>query len=483
MLALAVPLALFAVAISAGAASMVEIRNPWPPVAPFSKTFHIPDAHNASVVADIESTDGKRLYQLTCHDGDYVSRAKCYRCSEDSFPYAGLLQCRLVPIESLPFSYWDSDALAPYFAGDGQSRAIFTKDELVGKCADYPGWGRIRHFTLRGMQLTLSVAELEVNSEGDASSYRFSVDVEPDVGAISAITGPSQFAEPEYDEAPQKSACDKVITQHVPGVVSEAYIRQERLGPPYPKVRPLEKTLTFSSLYVQHIKIRGKEILYSQPKGSELGMAILGEKGEPVYDFRCSNAGFYDGVHLDSYGFACAMHPHDREINLLADSVDPYTWENRAAFDGTRTWQTCGHYPEWGRVRHFELRGMRLTVSFEGTSGWGDIEPGFDYRTRPEIKGPPKIHVKVEPDPAASAPVAMPSRYVDSQFTPLIIDGQFVGGNKINRPVRSSVTGEIISGQVLTDDLRTREAHAGIYISADRCIEVLTHESVPYPSR
>lgn len=475
---MAVPLAFLVVSLFVTLASALEIRDPWPPVAYLSRTFHVPDAHNASVITYIGGTDGTSLYQLTCHDGDYMSRATCSRCEEDSFPYAGLLQCRLIPAKPLPFSYWDFDPLAAYLAGD--SRAIFTTDELLGKCADYPEWGRVRHFRLRGMRLTLSIADLVRDHKGNASSYRLSVNVEPDHEAISSIAGLSQFGEPEYDEVRHTSACQKVVRQHVAGVVTEEYIRQERLAPPYPKVSPLEETLTFSSLDVQRADIPGS---FTQPRSSELGFLILGESGNPLYEFRCSNEGLYDNVHLDSYGFTCVMHPYGREINLLADSVDPYTRENRAAFDENRMRQACGDYPEWGRVRHFELRGMRLTVSLEGSLNWGYIERSFDYRTHLEIKGPPKIHVKVEPDSAANAPVALPSRYVDSQFTRPVIDGQFVAGRKVVGPVRSGVTGGIISGQVLTDDLNNRESHAGIYLSAERCTEILTHAPVAFPSK
>lgn len=475
----AVAAAVFLIAPGATPATVEEIGNPWPSVAAMSRTFEVPDPGNVSVVADIGGIDGTPLYRLICHDGNYLSRVTCNRCAEDSFPYAGLLQCRLASVKALPFSFWDPDALVSYYAGD--SRAVFTTDELVGKCADYPEWGRARHFSMRGMRLTLAITGLVLEDKGGAKSYRLSVNVEPDPGAISAIAGLSQFVEPEYGEK-RHLMCESVTHRHVPGEITQDYLRAERLQPPYPKVARIEKTLTFSSLYVQRSIVRGREVIFSQPKSAELGFFIQDESGKPVYEFRCSNAGEDQGVHLDSYGFICIMHPYGREINLLSDSVDPYTRENRAAFDGTRVWQTCGDYPEWGRVRHFELRGMRLTVTSEGTSGWGNIEPGFDYRTHPEIKGPPKIHVKVEPDPAVKAPIALPSRYVDSQFTRRIIDGRFVAGKKVPGPVRSAVTGEDLSGQVLSDRIGDREAHAGVILSASRCIEILTHEpSTPEP--
>ena len=81
-------------------------------------------------------------------------------------------------------------------------------EELLGQCADYPEYGRVRNFRLHRTRIQLSLAELSIRREPEGAerplprrkldSFRFTVSVEPDEAATSAIAEPVDVEEPPY---------------------------------------------------------------------------------------------------------------------------------------------------------------------------------------------------------------------------------------------------------------------------------------------
>lgn len=168
-----------------GPSSILPVTD-WPEVAPFKRTFDFPDARKASVTLMIRNARGDRLYKLDCHNFLYHG--------DPDFDYSGDFECRLSPIYTTT-SYSTLFTDTRNQTRDWESRARFLVRELTGRCAEYPEYGRIRTFRLRGMKITLTLSDVEIKgpieSSRDASfplrSFRFSVGVSLDPLATSEI--------------------------------------------------------------------------------------------------------------------------------------------------------------------------------------------------------------------------------------------------------------------------------------------------------
>jgi len=180
----------------------------WPIVVPLKQSMVFPDARKAEARFTIVSGEGKLLYLMECHTSAYEG--------DPDFDYSGDFECRLTSKYSKEvYSTLLTDN--PQQRRDWQSRGRFLAEELVGKCADYPEYGRVRHFRLRGMKLTLAMSDLKFkanNGKGgreqrpQLNSFRFDIQVEPDSTAKSAIAEPAPFAEPPrtHPENPKDTA-------------------------------------------------------------------------------------------------------------------------------------------------------------------------------------------------------------------------------------------------------------------------------------
>jgi len=180
----------------------------WPTVVPLKQNMVFPDARKAGAKFTIVSIEGKPLYLVECHTSDYEG--------DPGFDYSGDFECRLTSKYSKEvYSTLLTDN--PRQSRDWQSRGRFLAEELVGNCADYPEYGRVRHFRLRGMKLTLEMSNLKFKADNDKgrgkqrpqlNSFRFDIQVELDSTAKSAIAEPAPFAEPPriHPEDPKDTA-------------------------------------------------------------------------------------------------------------------------------------------------------------------------------------------------------------------------------------------------------------------------------------
>jgi hypothetical protein len=165
--------------------------------------------------------EGGALYRLECHGGGYEG--------DPQFDYSGDFECRLASLYTEdPYSTLFTEN--PNQSRDWQSRARFLAEELIGACAEYPEYGRIRTFRLRGMRITLGLADItfvlrepsgaEVSSPPALESFRFDLRVEPDGTAGSAIAEPVPYVEPEYahpdNPGDRSKLCDTVSLHDVP---------------------------------------------------------------------------------------------------------------------------------------------------------------------------------------------------------------------------------------------------------------------------
>jgi hypothetical protein len=172
-----------------------ESKRSWPLINPVKKTFHFIDHREMGAKLRIVSIDGTPLYLLECY-------LNAYDRDDPDFNYSGNFECRLTSLYSKErYSTLLTDQAKP--TRDWQSRGRFLLEELTGKCAEYPDYGRVRHFRLRGMNLTLEIKNLKIKSGSSAENVPWYVDriekldldviITPDPKASSEIAEPTKY--------------------------------------------------------------------------------------------------------------------------------------------------------------------------------------------------------------------------------------------------------------------------------------------------
>jgi hypothetical protein len=171
------------------------------------ETFTISNPATAVVKAVIEEASGKPAYLFVCRTGD-----------DDSVPhinYAGTLDCRLMEAaggereENLLLETHAANVAAWY------SRGRMSDDELHGACADYPEYGLVRHFRLRGMRLTMRFEDVVFKSEGCSrspclASYKLALEVDPDPTAHTDVAESSGYLDPNVQRPGEHRSCSQV---------------------------------------------------------------------------------------------------------------------------------------------------------------------------------------------------------------------------------------------------------------------------------
>ena len=92
-----------------------------------------------------------------------------------------------------------------------------------------------------------------------------------------------------------------------------------------------------------------------------------------VYKLECHNGNYEDMSFINFSGdFQCVLFSldgdHRTSWNLLAsddEAEQRSDYFNRGRMTSNQIWSECGQIPEYGRVRHFNLRGMRITFEFK----------------------------------------------------------------------------------------------------------------------
>lgn len=149
------------------------------------------------------------------------------------------------------------------------------------------------------------------------------------------------------------------------------------------------------------IKTIQKQVLISEPSSSSAGieLEIREKSGRPLYELKCHSGDYVSADNLQYSGLIqCYLFslPSKSETNLLADdNIQPADWTNRGRFLLEHILPKCSHYPEWGSVRHFELRGMTLTLSISDIT-WAE-QSGDDRVVKSY-----RLNISAEPKPARS---------------------------------------------------------------------------------
>jgi len=178
----------------------------------------------------------------------------------------------------------------------------------------------------------------------------------------------------------------------------------EGLQPPYPKVLPVQRTIRVSG------NPKATEFKFADSpipvEARVVSVPIPDLSGNIAYEFECSayNVPIGEG-RIDRYGISCGLFAAGKTVNLLGDTVDPYSRMSRAHILPSQFYGKCADYPQWGALREFRLRGFQLTMRFtDPVFTEGDFSDHAIKRV--------DLLLKVEPDPTALAPVALPSEYV-----------------------------------------------------------------------
>lgn len=180
--------------LSAIASSLVG--KAWPTVRPLEQTFDFPDAGKGLAKTFVLDAAGRHLYLFICRRGDDAS-------GPGNILYSGTLDCRLMEArrgEREENLFLETPNIAAWY-----SRGRMFDDELYGACGDYPEYGRIRHFYLRGMSITLSFDNAQfAPARGSAVprlvSYVLKLKVVPDPKAIRDIAASSGYLDPRKKE-------------------------------------------------------------------------------------------------------------------------------------------------------------------------------------------------------------------------------------------------------------------------------------------
>ncbi len=153
-------------------------------------------AKRIDIVLPVQGDDGWLRYRLICRGGSEEYLGELGR--QKNIYYVPPLICTLQEgnYETESSLLGEDDSATWY------TRGQFHWDELLGACGDYPEYGRVRHFILRGMAITLEARDLKVR-EGQLDSFILHVTFRNDAAALSRYA-----LRPGY--LPPRGNCDVV---------------------------------------------------------------------------------------------------------------------------------------------------------------------------------------------------------------------------------------------------------------------------------
>jgi hypothetical protein len=169
------------------------IPETWPKVVAFKNEFQLADHTNQSFKLEIKDEKGKPLYLLQGH-------MNAWDFAGNDFWYSGDFECRLTELgvkHSENLLAEDENATR-----DSQSRGRFLRQELESKCWDYPDYGHLRCFKLRGMELCIEIGSYEIGEKDKDFKVKrlkkmaLAVSVKVDNSAKREFAEWSQYAEP-----------------------------------------------------------------------------------------------------------------------------------------------------------------------------------------------------------------------------------------------------------------------------------------------
>jgi len=125
---------------------------------------------------------------------------------------------------------------------------------------------------------------------------------------------------------------------------------QPVLANEWPRVREFEVTVGFDN--------SGQRF--------DLNIPIFNMQGIPIYWFICNGGDYYDSspgdvIYVTPLSCRLNLENIETDESLLAEDDSP-VWHTRGQFHSSQFVGACAKYPEYGRLRHFRLRGFGLTL-------------------------------------------------------------------------------------------------------------------------
>lgn len=183
-------------------AGLVLLKNPTataPPqdttVQPAHAVFHFvrpPAGADMPFTVFLQDGAGRQVYMFECHAGDYADTSE--------MTWSGDYQCALFPFLKDTVSGVNLLAVdnKSEQSNDGWNRGRLLAKQLQGACLQYPEYSTLRHFKLRGMDLTLSYTDIAW-AGGKLDKFTLSLDVTPDPDAKSPLAEPAAGDRPPRD--------------------------------------------------------------------------------------------------------------------------------------------------------------------------------------------------------------------------------------------------------------------------------------------
>jgi hypothetical protein len=170
----------------------------WSTIQPLENKFHFVDHRDMEGKVQIIGQNREPLYLLECY-------LNAYDHEDRDFDYSGDFECRLTSLYSKE-TYSTLLTEDQNQVRDWQSRGRFLVQDLSGRCAEYPEYGKIRHFRLRKMNITIEIKNFKLEKGSSVNNSPINRDrikeldlivtVEPDNTATTEIAEPTKYIEP-----------------------------------------------------------------------------------------------------------------------------------------------------------------------------------------------------------------------------------------------------------------------------------------------
>ncbi len=180
----------------------------WPKMKEFEIDFVVQTtAEKIEFMKPLYDINSTVRYLFVCRGGntEYLDKLS----DQTNINYVGQLGCRLIEGDKeVEDSLLAEDDSAPWHTR-GQ---FFSYDEMIGDCGNYPEYGRLRHFRLRGFELTLSAIEPVFNKQNQLESFKLKVSLRRDDKIKSAQAEQTGYLSP-YKEG---MSCKKIVKGNEP---------------------------------------------------------------------------------------------------------------------------------------------------------------------------------------------------------------------------------------------------------------------------
>ena len=169
----------------------------WPAISPLHAVFSI-STDQPHVETIIFSKEGRGLYVLRCHPGDYMD--------EFDSDYDHMYHCKMLPTDLKDEMF---DLFKPSKKWNrARTRALFRREQVNGGCKTHRYYGAKRIFLMRNMEVTLEVTKFSSPSVTDMLngkrkpyfSFQLIVDIKPSPEAVLPHAAPvPEICEGSYE--------------------------------------------------------------------------------------------------------------------------------------------------------------------------------------------------------------------------------------------------------------------------------------------